>query len=741
MLRRAYTQLESVARRAKGQLCVVAGKVACLWPHAKALCRRVIGLVRGGISKLGAGCANAFRIWPATLVYLLLVLTFGAPGLLRGQALLALEGYVDHTDGLEVIWSRYLLNAVAALLLGTCLAQSSRQLAVVGGTTNGLWSSIVTWIHRMFPVACLAFGLLQVARSATTGGATYVALAGALVPVAIVYGLAAHRLCRIATINRAPDLWRHALGYTWHLALMLLLTWFFTFDREVSVAVARALGPVTLLIAFLLVFCGVTTGLVRAGRGIGLPIPLILVLLSFAFGRFDLNDNHPVRRAEERQTNRPLDVQDAFTQWLSGRPEQASYAEYPVFLVSAEGGGIRAAFFTAVTLARLVDRCPALANHLFAISAVSGGAVGAAVFTAALSAWPPDTLDDRCDLSAPVSSRYEDAVAQVLSDDHLSPLLARALFPDMLQRFLPFEVDAFDRQLGLEWSLETSFLRVFGADLLARPIYDFRPSVAKPVLPYLLLNATQVESGRRIVTTPLFLRTEEFGGVEDWHMLDWDQGPTLSSAATTSGRFPFLSPAGYHRAQGVKARYVDGGYIDNSGINTLMEVFKALYLLREQRYPAESAPRSFAMFAVHIGNAQVCDRATLRADKSRLSAEALRTCEGELARPSSSGVGELASPLQTLVNVRNAQVEYNLNRFHAEIDRGTDFRRFDFYARLQMFDRGIPIPLGWILSARISDELRSQLDANPGEGRCEANDIAGNYCELKSIAGVETWQD
>ena len=208
------------------------------------------------------------------------------------------------------------------------------------------------------------------------------------------------------------------------------------------------------------------------------------------------------------------------------------------------------------------------------------------------------TLYDRGNHSQAARSRR--AVAEVLGDDHLSLLLARALFPDMLQRFLPFSVDSFDRQLGLEWSLESSFRRVFGADLLVHSLYDYRPSAANPVLPYLLLNATQVESGRRVVMTPLFLRTEEFGGAEDWRWFDWDRGPRLSAAATTSARFPFLSPAGYQYSQGRKARYIDGGYFDNSGVATLMEVFKALYVLREEEYTDTASDVRFALFAIHI---------------------------------------------------------------------------------------------------------------------------------------------
>jgi hypothetical protein len=260
-----------------------------------------------------------------------------------------------------------------------------------------------------------------------------------------------------------------------------------------------------------------------------------VIFCAIVFSWLDLNDNHSIRTAEETADDKPADVQAAFDRWISQRPDRNRFdGDYPVVLVSAEGGGIRAAFFTAVTLARIVDRCPPLAQHIFAISGVSGGAVGAAVFAAALEAVPPSSTDRKCDLAAPVRPVYENAVSSVLEDDHLSPLLARMLFSDAFQQILPFPVHSFDRQLGLEFSLEQSFRRIFGRDLMVHSLYNLQPSAAKISIPYLLLNSTEVDGGRRFVMTPLYLRTEEFNGVEDWHWLDWKHGPQLSTAAANS---------------------------------------------------------------------------------------------------------------------------------------------------------------------------------------------------------------
>ncbi len=66
----------------------------------------------------------------------------------------------------------------------------------------------------------------------------------------------------------------------------------------------------------------------------------------------------------------------------------------------------------------LQDKCGRFAEHVFAISAVSGGAIGAAVFRGLAS--QPGPVQE-CD--APPEHKISHAVEGIGSDDHLSPLL------------------------------------------------------------------------------------------------------------------------------------------------------------------------------------------------------------------------------------------------------------------------------------------------------------------------------
>jgi hypothetical protein len=109
----------------------------------------------------------------------------------------------------------------------------------------------------------------------------------------------------------------------------------------------------------------------------------------------------------------------------------------PLFIVATEGGGIRTAYWTATVLGTIQDADPSFADHIFAISGVSGGSLGAAVF-------------DALEAEATPQGEFTKRGQAILSQDFLSPAIATMLFPDLIQRFLPFPVLFLDRGRWLE---------------------------------------------------------------------------------------------------------------------------------------------------------------------------------------------------------------------------------------------------------------------------------------------------
>ena len=136
--------------------------------------------------------------------------------------------------------------------------------------------------------------------------------------------------------------------------------------------------------------------------------------------------------------------------------------------MAAEGGGLYAAYQTAKFLTRMQDLCPNFAQHVFAISSVSGGSLGAAVFagltrTGAANDDAKPCLDRLAD-----RGNFETRADAILSRDLLAPAVWGGLFPDFLQRFMPWPLPAFDRARALEYGFEESWR--YGGDKGSNPL-------------------------------------------------------------------------------------------------------------------------------------------------------------------------------------------------------------------------------------------------------------------------------
>ena len=269
---------------------------------------------------------------------------------------------------------------------------------------------------------------------------------------------------------------------------------------HVPVVVPRLLGAASLV---LMAFTGWTIfgGFVLTlwPKAYGLPSMAVAVPVLLAMGSMFTNDNHaprayvgPISKFPGRST-----AVSTFDHWLNTRPMTPGQP-FPVFIVAAEGGGLRAAYWTAAVLSRLQDQWPLgrenFSDHVFAISGVSGGSVGAAVFASLVArGGPGNAVQKQC------RKNYETAADCVLADDFLAPTLSFLLFPDAIQRFWPFPFDSSDRARALELAWEASWRDALGNDALAAPFLDLwsGPDGTRHDVPSLLLNGTVVEDGRR----------------------------------------------------------------------------------------------------------------------------------------------------------------------------------------------------------------------------------------------------
>lgn len=288
---------------------------------------------------------------------------------------------------------------------------------------------------------------------------------------------------------------------------------------------------------------------------------LLWLLAVGALRVFDAQMPPPAVQADA--TRRPT-VQAALNDWVKALPPGTKR----VFLVASEGGGIRSAYWTAQVLQRLRAQFPDFDRASFALSGVSGGAVGMAAYSACLRQAEADTAA----LQACLQTGFR-------QQDALSPLLAVGLFEDGLARLLPTSggpgwtrcehpgCGSMSRALGFE----REWLRAFPA--LAQPIQQVPAGQ-----PHLLLNSTWVESGELSVASSLRLDSTSFPATRD---VQTRLGAPLNlmAAAHVAARFPFINPlalvqpaSGY----GETGHLADGGYFDNSGVTSSAHLWSAM---------------------------------------------------------------------------------------------------------------------------------------------------------------------
>jgi hypothetical protein len=420
--------------------------------------------------------------------------------------------------------------------------------------------------------------------------------------------------------------------------------------------------------------------LVHFSNLIRLPILtfLFLAILLFSFW----NDNHAIRTlsSEAGISERPT-VKEHFSGWLSQRLDRwTGEAPQPVFIVAAEGGGIRAAYWTGIVLAALQDSNPAFADHVYAISGVSGGSLGGAVFDALLRE-ERDGGDLQCgeDNSAGPMQRCAHAV---LSTDFLAPTVAYMLYPDLIQRILPVAVPPFDRARALEKSWEKGWEKQLHNRRFNESFHSLWHQGGEQI-PALFLNSTWVETGKRVILSNLKIDGETFTDAKDFFDITGVEVP-LSSAVHNSARFTYVSPAGTVQSSDGKSwgHLVDGGYFENSGAATAYEVLAAM----KQSVGYNQWSRILPVVIMISNNPNLP--------------------KNEDPEPRKF-FNELLSPVATLLNTRNARGSYSREALRSLVEKKN--MNNGLYLSFALRDGQGPLPLSWVLSDVAKQAMQNQL--------------------------------
>jgi hypothetical protein len=488
-----------------------------------------------------------------------------------------------------------------------------------------------------------------------------------------------------------------ALAAAFGFALMILFAYR-------AVQVAPYLGTATIALLAVVGLIPVGSFLVYLGNRASLPV-VSMVLIWAAISTY-LADNHYVRLYAGMDSYRlpdqppapaaPLpEIEDHLSDWLAGLAPTPG-GSVPTLIVSAEGGGIRAAYWTALVLGELQDRAAAagedFARHVFAISGVSGGSLGAATFAALVAnghaGREPKPLRG-CPVDQGVDAlSVRGRAERVLRHDLLSPTVAVMLFPDLSQQFLPYGF-LNDRGVALESAFQAAWDACEEGGWFARPFTSLWAESPPHGVPPLFLNSTVVETGRRLIAAPVRITEPAFSEALDSYRTIGPEVP-LSTAVHNSARFTYLSPAGTvrwrHDAGTAWLRLVDGGYFENSGAVTAGEVVRNV---RAAAGGSEVLP-----VVIHISNdPEITDPSDLAEQRKWLN--------------------QAVAPVKALLNTRPArgfQAREDLSKrvpahLHFRLCRDPDEGHGEV--------RRQPLPLGWALSSLARAEMRRQLGVGP----------------------------
>lgn len=468
-------------------------------------------------------------------------------------------------------------------------------------------------------------------------------------------------------------------------------------------------------------------------------IPLMLIISIF----FEIinhplinSDNHHIRRESLLEPTYNFAYNDFETAWDSFiKRDKALIIEQtdstkvvPVYFVLSQGGGLRAAYWTAIVLSELEASFTNFHQNVFSLTGASGGIVGSLFFSAA--------LNSKGDID---SENMQDLLLDAVGQDYLSGITTSFLFNDMLNRFVPNSLFGKDRATYLERDWENGFYDAFGKhshcnvpekcglkQLFQRFYHNYNHE-NEQWMPLLISTSTIQESGSRALMAPFPIDSKIFPDKYDLYdlmncvqrnRLSCDM--RLSTVGTNSSRFPYITPAGTVNAKNSKVSYenklhiLDGGYYDNFGAQTTLDMFNYLYkndhLLTQK---IGDISYRYQPVLIIIANDQMLDR----------------VYDGHLAffnsyrkKPLATNsplLNEIRAPIQGLFNLQGGHTKTHIANLLSYQDMMYTTRLIEFTVPnsslslnnsliFHLKDRKPAAPLGWWLSDPVMKYMRNE---------------------------------
>lgn len=314
--------------------------------------------------------------------------------------------------------------------------------------------------------------------------------------------------------------------------------------------------------------------------------------------------------------------EDSIKRYLLDYPNDS----FPIIVVSAEGGGSRAAYWTANIHTQLSKKIPNYYdNHLFAMTGASGGSTGNCTFYAMTKAG--------VDLN-----RMDSLLDIMFTSNYLSSSLTLLMGADLIKDVLGLPIGRNRaRQLEKEWAEKLQLLVGPEArNIFNEPFLELwyegetNTQLRSDAGPLLFINMTHIQGAGHAVVSPLKLQSSSYFGLDlldTMYKVNSTRTLKIVTANLLNASFPYINPAG--QIEGVGS-FVDAGYFDNYGARTGAALIQELSELRE------NAPDSSLY------------------KKIKIISVLMRNSTADSSPPSNKPSSQLVAPISTLGGIRRA---------------------------------------------------------------------------------------
>ena len=280
-------------------------------------------------------------------------------------------------------------------------------------------------------------------------------------------------------------------------------------------------------------------------------IPIFLLLALFAiFIASNYNNNHSIQTLYTNQDSIMMEYRNKLTDsaycdnWLTQKLINGildSNLKQTIFIVAAEGGGIRNCFWTYRVLSKLQALDSNFYDRTFAATGVSGGSIGIGFYYNYLHF--SDSLKNG--RFAPTGDSTK--IDSICSADYLSRVTFGFMFPDLLQRFIPFNIENWDRSKFLSNSFDDGFSNYFTKAnkkyLSENYLKMWSDTLNAFRYPALLFNTIFNEEGVKAIYSPYRLSDTYYANAMDL-LFETKRSVPMKESMVSSARFPILTGPG-----------------------------------------------------------------------------------------------------------------------------------------------------------------------------------------------------